>query len=477
MDLFEHGAAELERARRLAEKRYNETLTALDRSVQSGADRTPSGFDTNDLERLNQSWDPFAPGRGVGAALRRLASPILRLLLGPQRAFNAALVAHLNRQAEITRDLAEALRAHIDGAVRFQSHVVWYAQTVAGFIDTRERGGPAGVAGADTLHAALGALSDDWLKRWESLAAREARYEARHASVSAAHDELRDLIAIAQQQSLSLKREVERLLAATQAGAAGASAATPLAVRAAGPASAAPDHTAGALDAFKYVGFEDRFRGSQAAIRARLASYVPLFAGAQDVLEIGCGRGEFLDLLRECGVGARGIDINHEMVEGTKARGLDAVEGDALAYLETLPDGSLGGLFAAQVAEHLEPGYLMRLIETAGHKIRPGGLIVLETINPSCWSAFFDSYLRDLTHVRALHPDTLQYLVRASGFHDVTVEFRSPIPESDRLQTVPLPATDLPPTLADVIDAFNANVNRLNARLFTHQDYAVVGKR
>jgi O-antigen chain-terminating methyltransferase len=165
------------------------------------------------------------------------------------------------------------------------------------------------------------------------------------------------------------------------------------------------------------------------------------------------------------------------MVEVTRARGLDADEGDALAWLLALPDASIGGVFAAQVVEHLEPAYLSRLIETASHKIRPGGLLVLETINPACWSAFFDAYLRDLTHARALHPDTLQYLVRASGFRDVTVEFRSPVPEAERLQTVPLPASGLPPVTADLIDAFNANVNRLNARLFTHQDYAVVARK
>jgi len=477
-DLFESGAAQLERTRRLAEKRYNETLIALDRSVQTAPDRLPpaSAFD-GELARINQEWDPLsAAGGGAAPLLRRLAGPLLRLALGRQRTFNAAVVAHLNRQAEVTRALAEAVRVHIDGSIRFQAHVVWYAQTVGGFIDTRERGGAAGLAGAETLHAALNALADDWLKRWESLAAREARYASRHTALSAAYDELRDLVALAQQHALVLKREVERLLVPVGAPASGAAPAGTGPTADANAGTRAPSGT-GALDAFKYVGFEDRFRGSPAVIRARLESYLPLFAGVQDVLELGCGRGEFLDLLRERGISARGVDLNHEMVEGTRARGLDAVEGDALAVLSSVPDASLGAVFAAQVAEHLDPGYLMRLIETAGHKLRRGGLLVLETINPACWSAFFESYLRDLTHVRPLHPDTLQYLVRASGFQDVTIEYRSPVPESDRLQPVPLPAAPPDPALADLIDTFNANVNRLNARLFTHQDYAVIGRK
>ena len=114
-------------------------------------------------------------------------------------------------------------------------------------------------------------------------------------------------------------------------------------------ARCAADH-----DASQYVGFEDRFRGSEADIRSRLADYVSYFAGQSNVLDVGCGRGEFLDLLqsRHLGEGAR---LNPEMVEVCRSRGLDATAGDARAYLQGLPDESLGGLIAVQVIEHLEP--------------------------------------------------------------------------------------------------------------------------
>jgi SAM-dependent methyltransferase len=134
------------------------------------------------------------------------------------------------------------------------------------------------------------------------------------------------------------------------------------------------------------------------------------------VLDVGCGRGEFLDLLAERGIAGRGVDLNHEMAELCRARGLDVTEADAVGYLSGLPDASLGGIFAAQVVEHLEPGYLLRFLELAFHKLRPGGRIVLETLNPACWVAFFESYIRDITHRWPLHPDTLKYLVTASGF-------------------------------------------------------------
>jgi O-antigen chain-terminating methyltransferase len=126
--------------------------------------------------------------------------------------------------------------------------------------------------------------------------------------------------------------------------------------------------------------------------------------------------------------------------------------------------------------EHLQPGYLLRLLELAFHKLRPGGRLVLETLNPACWVAFFESYIRDITHVWPLHPDTLKYLVTASGFSSVRIEFRSPVPPEDRLQPIAVPAT-ADATLVDLADSFNANVEKLNARMFTHLDYVIVAER
>ena len=97
--------------------------------------------------------------------------------------------------------------------------------------------------------------------------------------------------------------------------------------------------------------------------------------------------------------------------------------------------------------------------------------------NEPGWTAFFESYLRDLTHVRALHPETLSYLLRASGFRDVSIEYRSPIPEGDRLQPVSLAPGEGTPGLADLVSTFNENVELLNSRLFTYQDYAVIGRK
>ena len=131
--------------------------------------------------------------------------------------------------------------------------------------------------------------------------------------------------------------------------------------------------------------------------------------------------------------------------------------------------------------EHLEPEYLTRMLQTAYDKLRPGAPLILETINPACWVAFFESYIRDLTHVRPVHPDTLQYLLHASGFSGVEIIYRAPIEEEARLERVPARAEhvghDHDDAVTTLVGAFNRNMDRLNARMFTYQDYAAIARR
>ncbi|PYR59343.1 MAG: hypothetical protein DMF85_08045 [Acidobacteria bacterium] len=464
-----------------ADRRYNEALTALDRALvrAPAVPQPPPPYDEHQLPALNQSWNVLSqpPGAaGLRGRFRRAVWAIVAPSLQRQVTFNSQLVDRLNRNAAAHRDAQRAvettiaaLREQTDAVVHFQALLIRYLQQITAYVDTKDRdtGGQALV-----INAAVNGVADDLAKRWESMAAREQRYDARVTAVAAAHDELRTAIGIAQQAALTTKRELERIVAGE--GAPDVAAARG-AARGFSPANAHADESAFApsLDAYKYVGFEDQFRGAQETIRARLESYVPYFAGASGVLDAGCGRGEFLDLLKARGISARGLDLNHEMVEVCRARGLDVTEADVVSYLSGLPDASLGGLFAAQVVEHLQPAYLLRFLELARHKLRPGARLVLETLNPACWVAFFDSFIRDITHVWPLHPDTLRYLVLASGFTHAEIEYRSPVATEDRLQPAAAPA-DAGAALADLIETFNANVDRLNQRMFTYLDYAVV---
>jgi 2-polyprenyl-3-methyl-5-hydroxy-6-metoxy-1,4-benzoquinol methylase len=472
--------ARLEQERQDADRRYNDALTALDKALTSRGALPAAApvYDATRLPEANQAWNlpagPDAADRSLKGRLRSLIWHVVGPVVASQRHFNATIVDHLNRNVaahEQVKSVADALiaslDAHIGGQLVFEARLIELLQNVTLYVDTKDRS----VAGRqDVLNAGLSAVTDSWLKRWESLAAREDRFVQRLASI----DDVRATATLAQQTSLSLKREVERLIALREPEGSGPS----RHIDPTSSAGAVPDAASSAdLNAFKYLGFEDQFRGSQADISSRLGEYVELFADQSDVLDVGCGRGEFLELLRARGVPSRGIDVNQAMVEACRSRGLAADMGDALSYVSSLDDGSLGGLFAAQVVEHLAPEYLGALLETAAHKIRPGGLIVLETINPACWLAFFESYIRDLTHVRPIHPETLQYLLRVSGFHDVRLEYKSPVAESSKLQSVSVPETDLPPAMADVIQVLNENAAKLNARLFTFQDYAAIGRR
>jgi 2-polyprenyl-3-methyl-5-hydroxy-6-metoxy-1,4-benzoquinol methylase len=386
--------------------------------------------DRHQIERLNDLYNLSAPGSRDNWSAR-LVDTVQRLvarLLPRQRAFNAVLVDHINRN-----DLV-GIEAH-RASVRTTEWV------------------------RDTVQLAL----DELRRHQQALAAWERRSNAAVASLAGTHEELRASIGVLQQATQTLKREVMRLGTGSSAAGVGATAAT---------VTGASAVQLDGLDSHKYLGFEDHFRGSQEDIRSRVAEYVPIFDGARNVLDVGCGRGEFLALLREKGVDARGIDINAAMVEVCRQQGLDVVEADAVRYLEAQPDGSLGGIFSAQVVEHLEPRYLSALLDAAFAKLRPGAPIVLETINPACWFAFFESYIRDITHVRPLHPDTLKFLLVASGFQQVDIRYRSPYPEHEKLQSIGPNAS-----LGDAVETLNANVERINQLLFTWLDYAAIGRR
>jgi O-antigen chain-terminating methyltransferase len=190
------------------------------------------------------------------------------------------------------------------------------------------------------------------------------------------------------------------------------------------------------------------------------------------VADLGCGRGEFLELLREAGIEAMGVESNAQAAAHCRERGLAVHQSDLLSFLAARPDASLGGVFAAQVAEHLPPRVLLSLLRETHRVLRREGLLLLETVNPRSVTGFLEVYNRDLTHERPLHPETLSFLAAAAGFSDVRVEMRSPVEPAAQLQAVP---TDgLPPRAAQ---ALNENMERLNALLYGPQEYALLARR
>lgn len=219
----------------------------------------------------------------------------------------------------------------------------------------------------------------------------------------------------------------------------------------------------------RYRDFEDRHRGPVADVREMLQVYVAHFENCTKVVDIGCGRGEFLLLLRDAGIRAYGVDSDESMVNAGQAEGLHVVLEDAFDHLRGLEPGAVDGVFCSQVAEHLETPSLLALLELCLAKLAPGGVIVMETPNPESLSILSRFFYTDLTHIRPIHPDALRWAMEAVGFGGVHVQRVQPVEEGVRLEP-------LPPELAakEGWATVAANIDRINNVLFGPQNFAVV---
>jgi SAM-dependent methyltransferase len=251
-----------------------------------------------------------------------------------------------------------------------------------------------------------------------------------------------------------------------------ARAATPSAPSGAPPPVAGPPVPASAAAGppLDYLSFEARFRGTEEAIRARQGIYRELFDGCRRVVDLGCGRGELVQLLGEAGVDAYGVELNEDFVDLMREKGLEVVREDALHHLVGLAPGDVDGIVASHVVEHLPPHVVSELVSTAWERLPPGGVLVMETPNPESLVAGSVNFHRDPTHLRPVHPDTLAFICESTGFADVAIRRLSPVPDAERL---PLQGPGAGP-LGDHLDRV---VQRLNDLLYGFQDYAVVARR
>jgi len=220
-----------------------------------------------------------------------------------------------------------------------------------------------------------------------------------------------------------------------------------------------------------YFAFESRMRGPTSEVLDRQRPYVDLLRDASPVLDVGCGRGELLSLLRQAGVAACGVDADADMVAFAVGEGLDVVWSDVHAYLEAVEDGSLGAIVALQLVEHLPPAGVVSLFALAARKLRPAGVLVAETINPLAPQAL-RHFFADLTHAQPLVPGTLELLARDAGFSDVEIRYlNAPV---ERLREPALP-------IGGEWDAARSllaeNVRLVNDQLFAPLDYALIGRR
>lgn len=234
------------------------------------------------------------------------------------------------------------------------------------------------------------------------------------------------------------------------------------------PSAAAIGGPGVASELFNYVAFERRFRGDpETIIEMQTDRYRDLLAAHAPVVDVGCGRAELLEALQADGISCIGVDTDSGMVAEARARGLDVRHTDVVAFLEAAEDHSLGSVFSAHLAEHLELDVLIRFLELSVRKLRPGGVFVAETPNPASLIVLGNSYILDPTHVRPLHPSLLAFLCETAGFRHVQLEYYSP---ATSYQLDQIRDADGP----DWLRTINANSERLNEVLFGPQEYAVI---
>ncbi|MEO8430599.1 MAG: class I SAM-dependent methyltransferase [Acidobacteriota bacterium] len=227
---------------------------------------------------------------------------------------------------------------------------------------------------------------------------------------------------------------------------------------AARPGGAAETPAMPSLPPGVYSLFEERFRGRAEDVQAKQRFYLPLFENLPGpVIDVGCGRGEFLKLLRSAEVSASGVETNPIAVAHGRQEGLDIREGDGVADLAAHPAGTAGAVTAFQVVEHWTPETIFAFLRAARRALAPGGLLVAETINTdslSAWRAFF----LDPSHVRPVPAEALRFLAETAGFTDARIEYLAPLPASERLEER------------------SENDRVLNRLLFAPQDYALIAR-
>lgn len=220
----------------------------------------------------------------------------------------------------------------------------------------------------------------------------------------------------------------------------------------------------GLLDAY-YLAFEDSFRGSRSDIRSRLEVYLPYLhrtgVGTADrpVLDIGCGRGEWLELLKDKGLLASGIDLNGVMVELCRERNLDVERADALGYLASLPDGKLGAVTGFHIIEHLPFEHLLALFDETLRVLKPGGIAIFETPNPENLMVGALNFYNDPTHRNPLPPQVVSFMAKQRGFAATEILRLHPCPAEMRV-----PET-------------SAAADRINQLFYGPQDYAVIATK
>ncbi len=220
---------------------------------------------------------------------------------------------------------------------------------------------------------------------------------------------------------------------------------------------------------FNYFDFEQHFRNKNQMIN-NLKYYLQFFNQDDFVLDIGCGRGEFLKLLADRGIKAVGIDLDEDMINNNGSLNQEVICTDAIQYLNSIPDNYFNGITIIQMVEHLDINYLNEIIELVYKKLKPEGYLIVETQNPMCLYIYAYWFYVDVTHIRPVHPYFMKYLTESLGFKTIEIKFLSPVNEDEKLTFIMENGSELAENL-------NSNFEKLNNLLYGYQDYAIISKK
>jgi SAM-dependent methyltransferase len=450
---------ELVQLRKTEEEQYGKILTLLDQRSQFSLPDEDSGRLNEVKDHLNRAWDVAdhvfgaveKEDRTFWKEVARNSIQYFEPFIRQQREFNSLVVHLLN-------DFTESVQLSLAHVRDFQNALILYFQRIVPMVDTKFRE-MIGIEDKNILvnlgkfqehlykfqtqiHEAAKAHADllfqELDKKMETLQLDSSEQES---SIQAAETSLR-----------SLHHLANSLSAAAREG---------------------PDRDGGtrpeAVEEAQYFHFEEKFRGSREEIREKFRSYLKYFQNAPKgpVLDLGCGRGEFLELLQEISVPGVGVDSNQDMVRLCRELGLQVHASDLFTYLSSVPENSLGGIFCSQVIEHLPANLLLKLLQMAYSRLQPEAPMLLETVNIGSAFGFLQIYTKDLTHRTPIHPETLKFLVNACGFRKPELLFSSPVPNVARLKLFE-DAQD------EMKQIFNQNMSKLNDFLYGPQEYAVV---
>lgn len=447
---------ELVELRKKEEEEYGNLLTLLDQHCQFPLPNELSSRLLEIKENLNRSWDVSKSAYGVAQQedrsfwkeVARNSIQYLEPFVRQQREFNSLVVHLLN-------EFTESSALSLSRVREFQTSLILYFQKIIPIVDSKFR-------------EMVGAEDKNVVVNLQNFEKHLSKLHNQIQKAAKSHTDLLFQELDKRMETLQVDSEEQQKMLST----------FQVAVRSLHHLANSLEKSDGesatgnrqSRDESRYFHFEEYFRGSREEIKEKFRGYVKYFQTGMDdpVLDLGCGRGEFLELLKEVSIPGFGVDSNAQMVGKCREMGLNVSHGDLLSFLESQKENSLGGIFCSQVVEHLPGETLLRLLQISYSRLKPGAPILLETVNIGSAFAFLQVYTKDLTHRTPVHPDTLKFLVSACGFQKPEVLFMTPVPAMAQLKLFNDPFDET----KKLIDH---NMAKLNQLLYDSQEYAVVG--